>query len=35
MIHDVRYNTVNVRMYLNRQHSDCNVAVESYISYGA
>jgi len=21
-------------MYLNRQHSDCNVAAESYISYG-
>ena len=33
-IHDVRYNTINLRKYLNRQHSDCNVAVESYISYG-
>ena len=34
IIRDVRYNTMNFRMYLNRQHSDCNVAVESYIIYG-
>ena len=38
IIHDVRYNRynkINLRMYLNRQHSDWNVAAESYISYGA
>jgi len=34
IIHGVRYNTINLRMYLNRQHSDFNVAVESYIIYG-
>ena len=37
IIHDVRYNrynTINLRIYLNRQHSDWNVAAESYISYG-
>jgi len=33
-IHDIRYNTINLRMHLNRQNSDCNVAAESYISYG-
>jgi hypothetical protein len=33
-IHDVRYNTVNFSLYLDRQHSVCNVTVESYISYG-
>jgi hypothetical protein len=32
-IHDVRYNTVNLNLYLDRQHSDCIVTVESYISY--
>jgi len=26
----IRYNTINLRMYLNRQYSDCNVAAESY-----
>jgi hypothetical protein len=26
--HDVRYNTVNFRLYLDWQHSDCNVTVE-------
>jgi hypothetical protein len=33
-IHDVRYNTVNFSLYLDSQHSDCIVTVESYISYG-
>jgi hypothetical protein len=33
-IHDVRYNTVNFSLYLDRQHSDCIVTVKSYISYG-
>jgi hypothetical protein len=34
IIHNVRYNTVNFRIYVNWRHSDCNVTVESYISYG-
>jgi hypothetical protein len=33
-VHDVRYNTVNFSLYLDRQHFDCIVTVESYISYG-
>jgi hypothetical protein len=33
-IHDVRYNTVNFSLFLDRQHSDCIVTVKSYISYG-
>jgi len=33
-MHDVRYNTFNLRLYLSRQHSDRNVAAENYISYG-
>jgi len=33
-IHDVRYNTIDLMMYLNSQNSDCNVAVDNYISYG-
>jgi hypothetical protein len=32
-IHYVRYNRVNFSLYLHRQHSDCIVTVESYISY--
>jgi hypothetical protein len=33
-IHGVRYNTVNFSLYLDRQHSDCTVTVESYICCG-
>jgi hypothetical protein len=33
-VHDVRYSTVNFSLYLDRQCSDCNVTVESCISYG-
>jgi len=33
IIHYIRYNTINFRIYLSRRHSDCNVTAESYISY--
>jgi hypothetical protein len=33
-IHDVRYNTANFSLYLDRQNSDYNLTVESNISYG-
>ena len=31
IICEVRYNAINLKMYLNRQHSDCNVAALIYI----
>jgi hypothetical protein len=30
MIHDVRYNTINFRIYLNGRHSDYNVIAEGF-----
>jgi hypothetical protein len=32
IIHDVRYNTINFRIYLKRWHSDCNVTAESFLA---
>ena len=35
MMYDtIQYNTISLSMYLNRQHSDCNVAAENYVRYG-